>query len=238
MAVATKLFDKNLLFRFSFLQDLLAGHFNVTLGQKLTEHLQKWMEVDKYLHAQAQPVAWEPGTEWEVAASMLDIFHKLPPAAKDFLETHEGRTGIVVLTIGLEEALSQLPGPVVPSKMWSPYRAPLTRFLNRYPDESVAYFLNSTSRLSKPEYFLRLLDIIRNPIGRPLLNALKSVPDKFISVLEQTADDDSPEADLVEAQYNCVHLLSAISKLSPDWLTREVYCVLLARWRSSFATQV
>ena len=168
---------------------MLAGQFNVTLGQKLTEHLQKWMEVDKYLHAQGQSVAWEPGTEWEVAASMLDIFHKLPPAAKEFLETHEGRPGIVVLTIGLEEALSQLQGAMVPSKLWSPYRAPLARFLNRYPEESVAYFLDSTSRLSKPEYFLRLLDIIRDPLGRPLLNALKGAEDKFVKVLEWPVEE-------------------------------------------------
>lgn len=32
-------------------------------------------------------VAWEPGTECEVAASMLDIFHKLPAQAKRFLES-------------------------------------------------------------------------------------------------------------------------------------------------------
>lgn len=172
------------------LMDLLSGQFNVTLGQKLTEHLQKWMEADKYLHGQAQVVEWEPGTEWEIAASMLNIFHKLPPAAKEFLETHEGRPGIVVLTIGLEEALYQLPGTALPSKMWSPYRAPLTRFLNRYAEESVAYFLDSKSRLSKSEYFYRLLDIIRNPLGRPLLEALKSSIDKFVAVLQDKADDE------------------------------------------------
>ena len=33
-------------------------------------------------------VAWAPGTEWEVAAGMLDIFHKLPGQAKKFLETN------------------------------------------------------------------------------------------------------------------------------------------------------
>lgn len=181
------------------MQDLLAGQFNVTLGQKLTEHLQKWMKAEEFLHTPAQPVAWEPGTEWEVAASMLDVFHKLPPAAAEFLETQEGRTGIVVLTIGLEEALPQLQTPqlqnaIVPSKLWSPYRAPLTRFLNRYPSESVAYFLDSASRISKPDYFLLLLDIIRNPLGRPLLDALKKAPEKFVKVLQLETDDANPGA--------------------------------------------
>ena len=159
-------------------------------------------------------MAWAPGTEWEVAAGMLDIFHKLPGQAKKFLETngeppcpsfllllsfklfflccspsscspfvfilyaqgceplvlcccHIGivaavvqvpscgwervryshrpdccsplrageRPGIVVLTIGLEESLPKLPGAVIPSKLWSPYRLPLVRFLNQYPTE-------------------------------------------------------------------------------------------------------
>lgn len=111
-------------------------------------------------------VAWAPGSEWEVATGMLDIFHKLPPQAKKFLETHGEslasvvsfvlvyprlrnthryellevshageRPGIVVLTIGLEESLPKLPGSVIPSKLWSPYRLPLIRFLNQYPSE-------------------------------------------------------------------------------------------------------
>lgn len=45
------------------------------------------------------------------------------------------RPGIVVLTIGLEDSLPKLPGTVIPSKLCSPYRLPLLRFLNRYPDE-------------------------------------------------------------------------------------------------------
>ncbi len=50
------------------------------------------------------------------------------------LSLHAGeRPGIVVLTIGLEESLPKLPGAVIPSKLWSPYRLPLIRFLNQYP---------------------------------------------------------------------------------------------------------
>lgn len=145
---------------YSNLQDLLSGQFNVTLGDKLSEHLKKWIDVGNVLQP-PQPVssvldcwlgchthvcmcclrallllhqgalcpssiwpcghqvstslycaagaphvhlplhflltfttsvcvlqvAWAPGQEWEVAAGMLDIFHKLPPQAKKFLET-------------------------------------------------------------------------------------------------------------------------------------------------------
>ena len=45
------------------------------------------------------------------------------------------RPGIVVLTIGLEESLPKLPASTTSSKLWSPYRLPLIRFLNQYPCE-------------------------------------------------------------------------------------------------------
>lgn len=50
------------------------------------------------------------------------------------------RPGIVVLTIGLEESLPKLPGVVIPSKLWSPYRLPLIHFLNHYPAERRAQY--------------------------------------------------------------------------------------------------
>jgi hypothetical protein len=37
------------------LQDLLSGQFNVTLGEKLSEHLKKWIDVNNILQP-TQPV--------------------------------------------------------------------------------------------------------------------------------------------------------------------------------------
>lgn len=49
------------------------------------------------------------------------------------------RPGLVVLTIELEGALAQMPGNLTPSRMWSPYREPLAKFLNKYSvDVSIA----------------------------------------------------------------------------------------------------
>lgn len=52
------------------------------------------------------------------------------------------RPGLVVLTIELEGALSKTPGANIPCKLTSPYRAPLTKFLNKYSTEAIAYFLD------------------------------------------------------------------------------------------------
>ena len=54
------------------------------------------------------------------------------------------RPGLVVLTIELEGALAQMPGNLSPSRMWSPYREPLAKFLNKY---SVDVCLSRLARL-------------------------------------------------------------------------------------------
>lgn len=77
-------------------------------------------------------------------AAMIELFHLLPPAAGKFLDD------LVTLTIELEGALPQ--GQIY-SEINSPYRLPLTKFLNRYAADSVEYFL---ARLDQPKFFRRL----------------------------------------------------------------------------------
>lgn len=53
------------------LQDLLSGQFNVTLGDKLSEHLKKWIDVTNILQP-PQPVSWPAARDatatWQCAA--------------------------------------------------------------------------------------------------------------------------------------------------------------------------
>jgi len=76
-------------------------------------------------------------------AAMIELFHLLPPAASKFLDD------LVTLVIDLEKAL---PEDQFYSEINSPYRAPLSKFLNRYATDAVDYFL---ARLSHPKYFRR-----------------------------------------------------------------------------------
>lgn len=45
------------------------------------------------------------------------------------------RPGLVALTIQLETTLAGMPNNISPTIMWSPYRQPLARFLNKYAPE-------------------------------------------------------------------------------------------------------
>ncbi|XLR64513.1 hypothetical protein S83_015185 [Arachis hypogaea] len=148
------------------LLELLSNWFNVTLGGKLLEHLKRWLEPEKLAQSQK---SWKAGEEPKIAAAIIELFHLLPAAASKFLDE------LVTLTIDLEGALP--PGQVY-SEINSPYRLPLTKFLNRYAPLAVDYFL---SRLSEPKYFRRFMYIIRSEAGQPLRDELAKSPQKILS---------------------------------------------------------
>lgn len=148
------------------LLELLSNWFNVTLGGKLLEHLKKWLEPEKLVQFQK---SWKPGEEPKIAAAIIELFHLLPSAAGKFLDE------LVTLTIDLEGALP--PGQFY-SEINSPYRLPLTKFLNRYPPAAVDYFL---ARLCEPKYFRRLMYIIRSDAGQPLREELAKSPEKILA---------------------------------------------------------
>lgn len=165
------------------LLELLSNWFNVTLGLKLMEHLRKWLEPEKLAQTQK---SWKAGEEPKIAAAIIELFHLLPAAAGKFLDE------LVTLTMQLEAAL--LPGQVY-SELNSPYRLPLTKFLNRYATDAVDYFL---ARLAQPNYFRRFMDIIRSEAGQVLREELARSPEKIISTLSPqsnlpaASDDSSP----------------------------------------------
>ncbi|XVE82488.1 hypothetical protein DITRI_Ditri16bG0008800 [Diplodiscus trichospermus] len=148
------------------LLELLSNWFNVTLGGKLLEHLKKWLEPEKLAQSQK---SWKAGEEPKIASAIIELFHLLPHAASKFIDE------LVTLTIDLEGALP--PGQVY-SELNSPYRLPLTKFLNRHATLAVDYFL---ARLSEPKYFRRFMYIIRSDAGQPLRDELAKSPQKILA---------------------------------------------------------
>eukprot|EP00898_Chlorokybus_atmophyticus_P003741 jgi/Chlat1/4368/Chrsp29S04524 len=224
------------------LLELLSNWFNVTLGEKLLEHLQKWQDP---VRLNQMPKAWKTGEEPKIAAAIFELFHLLPPAAHKFLDK------VVQLVIRLEGVL---PAISVYSELNSPYREPLTRYLNRYATESLGYFLH---RLAQPPYFNRLLDIIKSDVGQPLREELARSPDKLVmyafqpilqglmpvfpggSMDEAIALAGSGPGAESEAYFAGLQLVSTIVKLQPEWLKNnpDVFSKLLQLWRSPARVQ-
>lgn len=236
------------------LLELLSNWFNVTLGNKLLEHLRKWLEPEKL--AQSQKL-WKAGEEPKIAAAIIELFHLLPTAASKFLDE------LVTLTIELEGAL---PLGQAYSEINSPYRLPLTKFLNRYATQAVDYFL---ARLNEPKYFRRFMYIIRSDAGQPLRDELAKSPQKILasafpefvpkpdvamtpgSSTPSTAllgeeglttpppDNSNPppapsSAATADAYFRGLALVKTLVKLIPTWLqnNRVVFDTLVLIWKS------
>lgn len=85
------------------------------------------------------------GEEVAIAATVLDLFWRLPKAAVKFLEMQPpalpagqatgsaSQAGLVVLTIQLEKTLARMPtaNSPLPRILISEYRDPLLKFLNK-----------------------------------------------------------------------------------------------------------
>ncbi|XP_068646622.1 uncharacterized protein [Aristolochia californica] len=231
------------------LLELLSNWFNVTLGTKLLEHLKKWLEPEKLAQCQK---SWKPGEEPKIAAAIIELFHLLPPAAGRFLDD------LVTLTMDLEGAL---PSGQFYSEINSPYRLPLTKFLNKYAADAVDYFL---ARLNQPRYFRRFMYIICSDAGQPLRDELAKSPQKILSSafpqfsshsegpvnppvpssmgdegaaaartdnLHGTASSNSSTHS--DAYFQGLALISRLVKLIPDWLqqNRVVFDTLVMVWK-------
>jgi len=125
---------------------LLASWFNNTLGQKLLDHLKKWENAKEIIALGI----WSAGEEPLVAASIISLFELLP--------LHEGQFEQLVETvIKLDHILPQYK---MFSGSLSPFRGPLTRLFNKYPQHAASFFLHN-QRLKSP-YSELFHEVIKN----------------------------------------------------------------------------
>jgi transformation/transcription domain-associated protein len=127
----------------SKLLSLLSTWFNKTLGEKLLDHLQKWTEP----HRIAKLRIWSEGEEPMVAAAIVEVCWLLPQASK-FVEP------IVVTCLKLEGVLSDFKM----RQTQSPFREPLARFLNKYPQPTIDFFFQRPKLPLYSELFQSILD--------------------------------------------------------------------------------
>jgi transformation/transcription domain-associated protein len=114
------------------------------------DHLQKWTDPNRI---RSQHI-WREGTETDVAVAIIDLFVLLPHASH-FVEP------LVKTTIKLEACLPGLQANYTAS----PYRTPLSRYLNKHCQYTVSFFLQ---RLKTPLYNEMFQDIIAYPESKPL----------------------------------------------------------------------
>ncbi|CAM9366111.1 unnamed protein product, partial [Ectocarpus fasciculatus] len=136
--------------------------FYVQFGDKFLSHLKHWLEPEKIL----QPAIWAPGEEVVVAATMMDLFHVLPWNAAQPAPTY------VQMTIRLEAVRSKYRHPLM---LDSPFLAPMSKFLYKFPNEGIAYFLDPRN-IANPGVIRLLLQILKysSVAAHPFLDKLSS----------------------------------------------------------------
>lgn len=124
------------------LLELLTNYFKVEIGKKLLDHLRAWADPVTLQQISGKPLREQQCIK--IIAAILNIFHLLPPSAHMFMDE------LVVAVSGLEEKLRRT--------ISSPLRAPLLRFINRYPLESWDYFKSKMGTPTLAQFMLQLAD--------------------------------------------------------------------------------
>lgn len=203
----------------SRLLELLSSWFNVTLGEKLLDYLQKWAEPDKSTPGTAGPKPpSSKADEPKIPAAIIELFHLLPPAPEKFMEK------LAKLTIDLEDKL--VGGDFSPVR--SPYRAPFTKFLNRFPTEALDFFYE---RLRDPQYCKLFQYVLRSELASPLRDEVKKSEDRLLKACFLL---DERHPNVQELCFQGITIVRTMCKFFPEWLEQcpKIRHQLLKIWQS------
>lgn len=176
---------------------LLTNYFKVEIGARLLEHM-KVIADDAVLQKVSFSLV-EQSPPMKIVAAIFNIFHLLPSAATSFMEH------LVNKVLDLEEKLRRTSS--------SPFRKPLVKYLNRYPKESLAFFV---ARF-KDERFGRFFgQIISDPESEALRSAVVADTDGFTSAV---FGQEEPEGKTTTT-INGIYVAHSISSYEPTkkWL--------------------
>lgn len=141
---------------------LLTNYFKVEIGARLLDHM-KVIADDITLQKVSFSLV-EQNPAMKIVAAIFNIFHLLPPAATSFMEN------LIDKVLDLEKKLRRT--------SHSPFRKPLVKYLNRYPKESLAFFL---ARFKEESYGRFFGQILADPESEALRNAVVADTDNFTS---------------------------------------------------------
>lgn len=123
---------------------LLTNYFKVEIGSRLLDHIK--VIADSNVLQQLSFTFFEQHNAMKVIAAVFNIFHLLPDAAKQFKDR------VVDQVLDLEEQLRRT--------HHSPFRAPLYKYLCRYPPDIWALLLGKIEEL---KYGRFLAQVLRHP---------------------------------------------------------------------------
>lgn len=144
----------------SRLLQLLTTYFKVEIGARLLDHIK--VLADPTALQRISFTLVEQNEQMKIIAAVFSIFHLLPPAAEHFKER------LIDTVLDLEDKLRRT--------MSSPFRAPLYKYLNRYPNEVFMFLLNKIEDQKYGRFFAQLLDDEASvPLRKVVVNSVEAL---------------------------------------------------------------
>lgn len=163
---------------------LLTNYFKVEIGSRLLDHMDTL--ADTTMLQRVSFTLIEQNKIMRVIAAILNVFHLLPSAADNFLER------LVTKVISLEAGLRRT--------HFSPFREPLIKYLNHYPEKSWQLFAPRIRDQTQGRFFAQIL---ADEGSKALREHIANDVDGFL----KTFMFDDPEEEKWPAAINAIHMV-------------------------------
>lgn len=190
--------------RLSYLTQLFPSTFSITLCEQLLQHVKKLLDTLVQSHKGIS----KTGENEQKITIIIGIYHLIPSASPKFVEL------LTRLVLQAEKSLLV--------EVSSPFRAPLMKFLLRYPAETLNLFLHDNS--IKDQQWSRYLEyLIKHKDGKPLRDILHSSTTRLVTMLLAHSQTNSnlTHAEKSELQYCAIKIISILIKFDEQWLSTQ-----------------
>ncbi|CZR69557.1 related to the component Tra1 of the SAGA complex [Phialocephala subalpina] len=186
------------------LLQLLTTYFKVEIGSRLLDHIKVLAEPTTL--QKISFVLIEQNEQMKIIAAVFNIFHLLPPAAEHFKER------LIETVLDLEEKLRRT--------RYSPFRAPLYKFLNRYPNE---VWLMLLGKIEEQKYGRFLAQVLEDPESGPLRQAVVNGVEQMIKACGDMGAENKETR--YAAVINAINIMHSVSKFDNDktkeWMEKK-----------------
>ena len=180
------------------LLELLISYFRVEIGRKLLDHLMAWAQINTLRQTAGQNL--DNNHTVQIVMAILNIFHLLPAKAYTFMEE------IINTLQYLEGHLDR--------HQDSPFRKPISKFLNRFAENCVEYLINNFKNR-------KLGNMLASITGMDGCENLRKHAEQNIQVLvDDVTSESDPETKVVKFA-NIVDLIEAIAKHDTEWFNGQ-----------------
>lgn len=207
----------NIVKRLSYLTQLFPSMFNEKLCDQLLEIIKKMLQASVAANKSQNFLKVSKTGETEMKIStIIEIFHQIPAATQKFVPS------LIALVLAAEKEIM-----IEPS---SPYRAPLVKFLIRYPDETIDIFM-SEGNIKNSQYNRFLIYLLKHKDGNPFKTILENRGDRLVELIVKDKANHNPilpeysPEDENEAQHQGILIVHSLIELNGKWLPTQIKIV-------------